>query len=121
MASIVSGIENAWSQAFDCSSFGVGSDSFLPFDGFNSENVFPSLADVNSSYDTVNFDEYENITNSTTILSFDLMELKDNLTALQMIFNTTVGHNSYVSCCHNFCISHTERHRRFHTYYTHSK
>ena len=72
----------------------MGGDSFLPFDGFNTEDIFPSLTDINGSYENVNFDEYENITNDTAILSFDLMELKDNLTTLQLFFNTTVNHNT---------------------------
>lgn len=78
-------------KAFNCSNFGVGSDDFLPFDDFNSGDIFPNLTDIANSYDDINFDEYNNLSNDT-ILSFNLTMLEINLTELQEISNNTVSH-----------------------------
>ena len=67
-------------QAFDCQSLGVGSEDFVPFDGFNTDDIFPSLGDVSDFLGRVRFDEYENISINASILSFNLTELQANLT-----------------------------------------
>ena len=76
-------------QSFNCSLFGVGTDEFLPFDGFNSGDIFPNLTDISGSYD-FNFEGYKSFINDT-ILSFNLTELEANLMELQTAFNTVYG------------------------------
>ena len=68
------------SQAFNCTSLGVGSEDFLPFDGFTSEDIFPYLADVNESFTTIDFREFAEKINESEFLSFDLTQLEANLT-----------------------------------------
>ena len=70
------------SQAFDCNSLGIGNDDFLPFDGYNSDDIFPSLEEVMDFFNRINFNEYDNISNDTAILSFNITELQANLTNL---------------------------------------
>ena len=70
----------SFSQAFNCSSFGVGTEDFQPFDSFNSSDIFPYLSKVNDSFFEVDFHEFEQTINETEFLSFNLAELEANLT-----------------------------------------
>ena len=79
----------------------MGSDDFVPFDGFNHEDIFPSLDDVADFYDT-DFDEYKNLTNDT-ILSFNLTELETNLTMLQGDFANMVNRIITAEMPHTIC------------------
>ncbi|CAI8036570.1 Prominin-1-A, partial [Geodia barretti] len=79
-------------QAFNCTSLGVGSEDFLPFDGFTNEDIFPYLADVNESFTTIDFREFAEKINESEFLSFDLTQLEANLTLVvnASTVNTTV-------------------------------
>jgi prominin 1 len=69
-------------ESLNCSSLGVGTDDFQPFDDFNSGDIFPDLSDIEDSFTTIHFREFEKVINETQILSFDLDGLKMNLTTL---------------------------------------
>lgn len=66
----------------------MGSGDFIPFDDFNSDDIFPNLTDVNNSSD-MNFDDHNNLPNDT-ILSFNLTSLETNLINLKDFFNNSM-------------------------------
>ena len=76
-------------QAFNCTSLGVGSEDFQPFDSFTSDDIFPYLADVNQSFSEIDFREFKEMINETEFLSFDLTELEGNLTVIAVSSSTT--------------------------------
>ena len=76
-------------QTFNCTSLGVGSEDFQPFDSFTSDDIFPYLADVNQSFSEIDFREFKEMINEIEFLSFDLTELEGNLTVITVSSLTT--------------------------------